>query len=48
MVVGSQLAHYVHYGILLISVPNLVVIGLMIAAFVLAVALRLPRSKDGE
>lgn len=36
-------AVYVHWGIILISVPNLIVIGLLIAVFAAAVALRRPQ-----
>jgi large-conductance mechanosensitive channel len=34
--------HYIHYGWFLISVANLVVIGLMILVFVLAIVLPFP------
>jgi hypothetical protein len=47
-VIGSQVAHYLHYGIFLISVPNLIVICIMVAVFVLGVALRLPRHGGGD
>ena len=36
------MSQYVHIGILLISVPNLVVIGLMLVLFGLALWLKLP------
>jgi hypothetical protein len=42
------MAHYVHYGVLLISEPNLVVIGLMVVVFALMAAMRLPHSKGGD
>ncbi len=45
--IGSRVSHYVHYGIFLISVPNLIVIGAMVAVFVLALVLRLPRHGRG-
>jgi hypothetical protein len=35
--------HYVHWGFIQISVANLVVIGLMILVFVLAILLPFPR-----
>ena len=35
--------HYVHWGFIQISVANLVVIGLMIIVFVLAILLPFPR-----
>ena len=34
--------HYVHWGVIQLSVANLVVIGLMILAFVLALVLPFP------
>ena len=34
--------HYVHWGVIQISVANLVVIGLMVVLFVLAIALPFP------
>jgi hypothetical protein len=37
------MAQYVHFGIFLITVPNLIVIGLMLLVFALAVALPLPQ-----
>lgn len=44
----DRAAHYIHYGVLLISVPNLVVIGLMVVVFALAVVLRLPGDRHGD
>jgi hypothetical protein len=39
--------HYVHWGVIQISVANLVVIGVMIALFVLAIFLPFPgRRRD--
>ena len=35
--------HYVHWGVIQISVANLVTIGVMIVLFVLAIALPFPR-----
>lgn len=35
-------AHYIHWGLVLISVPNLIVIGLMIAVFLLALVVPMP------
>jgi hypothetical protein len=37
------MAQYVHFGIFLITVPNLIVITLMLVIFALAVALSLPQ-----
>lgn len=37
--------HYLHWGVLQISVANVVVIGLMIALFVLALILPFPGSR---
>jgi hypothetical protein len=39
-------SQYVHVGIVLITVPNLIVIVLMLIVFVLGVALSLPREAD--
>ncbi len=36
-----------HWGIFLISVPNLIVIGVMVAVFALGIALRLPGHGGG-
>ena len=36
------MSEYIHIGILLISVPNLIVIGLMVGIFGLALLLKLP------
>jgi hypothetical protein len=41
-------AQYFQWGWILITVPNLVVIGLMIAVFLVAVFVQLPVHKDGE
>jgi len=38
-------AHYVHWGVVQISVPNLIVIGLMVLVFVLAVLLPFPKGR---
>lgn len=38
--------HYVHWGFIQISVANLVVIGLMLVVFVLAVALPFPHGRS--
>jgi hypothetical protein len=40
------MSQYVHIGILLISVPNLIVIGLMLVVFGLAVWLKLPHAGE--
>jgi hypothetical protein len=37
--------HYVHWGVIQISVANLVVIGLMIVIFVLAIVLPFPKGR---
>lgn len=39
------MSQYIHFSIFLISVPNLIVIGLMVV-FALGVALVLPHPKD--
>ena len=38
--------HYIHFGWFLISVANLIVIGLMIVVFVLALVLPFPRGRE--
>lgn len=40
------MSQYVHIGILLISVPNLIVIGLMLLVFAFAIALSLPERPE--
>jgi hypothetical protein len=40
------MSQYVHFSIFLISVPNLIVISLMIVVFALGVALALPHPTD--
>lgn len=40
--------HYIHWGVIQISVANLVVIGLMILVFVLALFLPFPKSRATE
>jgi hypothetical protein len=37
--------HYVHWGVVQLSVANLVVIGVMIAIFVLAIILPFPKGR---
>ncbi|MFD8300968.1 hypothetical protein ACFV29_01230 [Streptomyces sp. NPDC059690] len=37
--------HYVHWGVIQLSVANLVVIGVMVAVFVLALLLPFPRGR---
>ena len=38
--------HYVHWGVVQVSVANLIVIGLMLLVFALAVVLPFPKDKD--
>ena len=38
--------HYVHWGVIQISVANLIVIGLMVAVFAAALLLRFPKPRD--
>jgi hypothetical protein len=38
--------HYVHWGVVQISVANMVVIGLMIAVFAAALLLPFPKPRD--
>jgi hypothetical protein len=45
---GLGTPHYVQWGFISITVPNLVVLGLMIVAFAAAVALRLPEEHDRQ
>src|SRR3954447_14198929 len=42
----NQPGHYVHWGVVQISVANLVVIGIMIVLFVAALLLPVPKPKD--
>lgn len=41
----SHPGHYIHWGVLQMSVANLVVIALMVVVFVLAVTVRFPKDK---
>ena len=41
-------ARYLHWGVILISLPNLVVIAVIVLVFALAVLLPLPRRSTGE
>ncbi len=40
--------HYVHWGVLFVTVPNLVVLCLMFVVFAAAVTLRLPAHGDAR
>jgi hypothetical protein len=40
------MSQYIQVGILLITVPNLIIIGLMIVVFALAVAFALPQHPE--
>jgi hypothetical protein len=44
--VGLGATHYVQWGFVSITIPNLVVLGLMIVTFAAAIALRLPQESD--
>ncbi len=44
----SSPAVYLHLGIILISVPNLVVIALMVLVFVLAILLPMPGRRTNQ
>ena len=37
--------HYVHWGVIQVSVANLVVVGIMVAVFVLALVLPFPKGR---
>jgi hypothetical protein len=39
-------AGYLHWGFILISIPNLLLIGLMVVLFVLALVIPLPGEKE--
>lgn len=41
-------AHFLHWGVIQISLANLLVIVLMVLIFVLAVVLQFPRAKGDE
>ncbi len=45
---GLGAPHYVQWGFISITVPNLVVLGLMIVTFAAALALRLPEEHDSR
>ena len=40
------MSQFIHYGIFLITVPNLVVVGAMILVFGIAVVVNLPQDKE--
>lgn len=42
------MSQYVHVGILLITVPNLIVIGLMLLVFAVSLFVSLPPERDEE
>jgi hypothetical protein len=42
------MSQYVHLGIVLITVPNLIVIGLMILVFAVSLVVSLPHDDDDE
>ena len=42
----DQPAQYYHWGFILISLPNLVLIGVMVALFVLALVLPFPGARE--
>jgi len=42
----NHVGHYVHWGVIQISVANLVVILVMVALFVLALFLPFPKGRD--
>jgi hypothetical protein len=41
-------ATYVHWGFILISVPNLLVIGGMVVLFAIALVVPFPHAEEGE
>lgn len=41
-------ASYFHWGFILISVPNLIVIGVMIVLFAIALVAPFPHAEEGE
>jgi hypothetical protein len=43
-----QAAQYFQWGWILITIPNLIVIGLMIVVFLIAVFLELPGHDEGQ
>jgi len=40
------MSHYLHFGIILITIPNLIVISLMIVLFVVGVLVTLPHPSE--
>lgn len=42
------MSQYLHFGVILITIPNLIVIGLMIVVFAAAVALSLPQERADQ
>lgn len=44
---GSGIPHYVQFGFISITVPNIIVLSLMILVFAAALVLRLPEEDTG-
>jgi len=44
----NHTGHYVHWGVVQISVANLVVIAVMVVVFVLALLLPFPKGRDKQ
>lgn len=44
----DQPANYLHWGFILISVPNLIMIGIMIVLFALALVVPFPHGSDSD
>ena len=42
---GTAAPHYVQWGFISVTVPNLIVLGLMFVVFALALTLRLPEER---
>ena len=45
---GTAAPHYVQWGFISVTVPNLIVLGLMFVVFALALSLRLPEERDHD
>ena len=45
---GTAAPHYVQWGFISVTVPNLIVLGLMFVVFALALTLRLPEERGHD
>lgn len=44
----NRVSQYIHFGVILITVPNLIMIGMMILVFAVAVFISLPQERANQ